>query len=351
MKFKLIIVLIAFVFSMKTYANEITFENGTFNEVLSKAKTGNKVLMIDFFTDWCKWCVELDKKVYTNPDVADFANQNQINWKIDAEKGEGIALAKKYQVSGFPTIVFVNGDGEEIDRIVGYIPAKDFLVIMKDYNAGKNTMNSLKKTLESNQKDIEANFKIGKKIADGGNMEEAKKYFEKVISLDPNNSAGWTDDAELYIAQINNKKEDIEAFVKKYPDSDLAKSAYMYLAETSLEGNDYAKADEYYKLLFAKYGKTDEEINFGYGQYMLTKMYSITKNTNAKAEDYKKGIEYANECLEFVKGSVNESSCYFYISEFYLKLGDKQKANESIDKALLIHDKKSFRDQKEKINK
>lgn len=351
MKLKSLLIIALLLLSAKVFSNEITFTNGTYAEVLAKAKAENKVIMIDFYTDWCKWCVELDNKVYTNSDVADFANAKQINWKIDAEKGEGVDLAKKFNVSGYPTVIFVDTDGEEIDRIIGYLPAKDFLVAMKDIVNGKNTTKSLQAALISNPEDVEALYRLGKKIFDTGKTDEAAGYFKKAIELDPNNKSGWIDDAELSLAQINNKKEDIEAFVKKYPDSELTKIAIMYLAELALETNDYTAGDNYYKQLISKYGSNDEEINFGYGQYLLTKIYALNKKENKSKDDYKKGIEMANECLNIVKGSVNEASCYFYLSEFYLQTGDKTKANEYIDKALKIHDRKSFRDQKGKINK
>jgi thioredoxin-related protein/predicted negative regulator of RcsB-dependent stress response len=352
MKLKLIaLLLILSAFALKAYASdEVNFTGGSYADVLAKAKAENKTVMIDFFTDWCKWCVELDKKVYTNPEVAGFANTYQINWKIDAEKGEGVDLAKKYNVSGYPTIVFVDANGDEVDRIIGYLPAKDFLALMKEFAEGK-TVTSLKKGLESNPNDIEANLRLGKRSLELGNIDDAKKYLGKVTELDPKNEKGFTDDAEIYIAQISNNIENIAAVIKKYPESNLAKQANLFLAEISMENNDYAKADEYYKNLISKYGKTDEDVSFSYGQYLITKMYALTKKADAKETDYKNGIVIANECLDYVKGSINESSCYFYMSEFYLKLGDKKSANENIDKALQIHDKKAFRDQKEKINK
>jgi thioredoxin-related protein len=352
MKIKLIaLIFVLSVFAPASYASdEVNFATGSYADVLARAKAENKIVMIDFYTDWCKWCVELDKKVYTNPEVAGFANTYQINWKIDAEKGEGVDLARKYNVSGYPTIVFVDGNGEEIDRIYGYVPAKDFLVLMKEFAAGK-TVTTLKKSLETNPDDVEANFRLGKRSVELGNMDDAKKYLGKVSEIDPKNEKGFTDDAELHLAQISGKIENIDAVIKKFPDTNLLKQAGLYIAEVSMENNDYAKADEYYKNLISKYGKTDEEISFSYGQYLITKMYALTKKAEATETDYKKGIEMANECLDYVKGSINESSCYFYISEFYFKLGDKKSANENIDRALQIHDKKAFRDQKEKINK
>ncbi len=351
MNFKSLLIIALLLISFKAFANEIQFTNGTYTEVLSKAKAESKVLMIDFYTDWCKWCVELDKKVYTNSEVADFANKNQVNWKIDAEKGEGIELAKKFQVAGYPTVVFVDGNGDEIDRIVGYLPVKDFLPAMKDFVSGKNTLKSLQATLSANANDIEANFRLGKKTLEVGNAGDAKKYLEKVVSLDSENNSGWTDDAELYLAQISGKKDDIDAFVNKYPKSDLTKQALIFLAESTMENNDYTTGDKYYDELIAKYGKNDEEVSFSYGQYLLSKIYGITKNENISKELNLKGIELANTCLVFVKGSVNEASCYYYLAMLNLNLGNKAQALDYIDKAISIFDRKSFRELKDKINK
>jgi len=351
MKIKSFFIIALLLISLRATANEIQFTKGSYSEVLAKAKAENKVLMVDFYTDWCKWCVELEKKVYTNAEVADFANKNQINWKIDAEKGEGIELAKKFKVSGYPTIVFVDANGDEIDRIVGYLPVKDFFPVMKDYVNGKNTLKSLQTTLATNPNDVEANFRLGKKLYSEGNNSEAKKYLENVIKNDPENKSGWTDDADLYLAQINGKKEDIDAFIKKYPDSELTKQALIYLAESTMENNDYATGDKYFDELITKYGKNDEEVSFSYGQFLLSRIYGITKNENISKSDNMKGIELANTCLEYVRGSINEASCYYYLSILNFNLGNKSVANEYIDKAINIFDRKTFREFKEKINK
>jgi len=47
---------------------------------------------------------------------------------------------------------------------------------------------------------------------------------------------------------------------------------------------------------------------------------------------------------------VNEASVYYYISEIYNQLGDKQNANDAIDNAIKINPTKNFRKQKDKIN-
>jgi len=87
-----------------------------------------KPILIDFYTEWCSWCKRLDKDTYANSEVADFAQQF-ICVKIDADKHP--QLAKKYNVRGFPTTVFLKPDGSVIKVVPGYMGPKDFLALLK----------------------------------------------------------------------------------------------------------------------------------------------------------------------------------------------------------------------------
>ena len=66
-------------------------------------------------------------EVFTRPEVGKKYNQGFVNVKIDAEKGEGIALAKKYQVKSYPTYLFINpADESLIDMSKSSMAAADF---------------------------------------------------------------------------------------------------------------------------------------------------------------------------------------------------------------------------------
>ena len=47
-------------------------------------------------------------------------------YKLDAEKDEGVELAKEFQVKGYPTFVMLNGEGQTVDRWIGY--AREYFV-------------------------------------------------------------------------------------------------------------------------------------------------------------------------------------------------------------------------------
>jgi thioredoxin-related protein len=338
-----------FAFTKTSTAAEINFIPGTYSEILAKAKAENKIVMIDFITDWCKWCIELDRKVYTDPEVFDYANANQINWKIDAEKGEGIELAKKYNVKGYPTIIFANSDGIEIDRIYGYYPVKDFLKMMKDYNAGINTYTSLKAEVESNPNDAAANYKFAEKMIANGEREGAEIYLTKAISLDPDNSSGYTDDAVITLAYLKEDINGLSEAINKYSSSDKIVDAHIYIASLYSSQDRPQEAETVYKNAFSLYGIDNEDLRFNYGNYLVGKAYGISKNENFDNAMLQEGILIANEAIEYVKGSVNEASANYILSEIYIRLNDKENALKSIDRSIEIYDKKSYRDQKEKI--
>jgi len=105
----------------------IQFETGTWSQVKEKAQQEKKVIFVDVYTSWCIPCKKMTNEVFILPEVGARFNKDFINYKIDAEKGEGIELAKQYKVGSYPTYLFVNPDGTLVYRSVGSMPAEKFL--------------------------------------------------------------------------------------------------------------------------------------------------------------------------------------------------------------------------------
>ncbi|MDP3451355.1 MAG: thioredoxin family protein [Bacteroidales bacterium] len=91
----------------------INFTNLPWSEAVELAKSEKRLIFIDFYTDWCGPCLTMAEEVFVLPVVYSYYNNTFINLKIDAEKGEGIALAKRYGVNLFPTYLFIDPTIEE----------------------------------------------------------------------------------------------------------------------------------------------------------------------------------------------------------------------------------------------
>ncbi|MEO6169089.1 MAG: thioredoxin fold domain-containing protein [Chitinophagales bacterium] len=108
-------------FSHDATSQNVNFDQGTWEEVLQKAKAENKYIMVDAFTTWCGPCKRMDaEKFHNNQEVADFLNTNFISFKADCEKSPTAAMAIKFKVMSYPTLLFFNPQGELISRSLGY---------------------------------------------------------------------------------------------------------------------------------------------------------------------------------------------------------------------------------------
>lgn len=63
--------------------------------------------------------------------MADYFNKNFVAFKVDCEKGEGPGIAKQYGVSGYPTLLFLDTDGNLVNKIVGATAPAAFLEKVK----------------------------------------------------------------------------------------------------------------------------------------------------------------------------------------------------------------------------
>lgn len=107
-------VLFGFVPVAEAQDNGIRFTHGSWQEIRDKAASENKLIFVDFFTEWCGPCLAMAEDVFPVMEVGNFYNGKFINVKIDAEKGEGKNLREKYKVVSYPTFLFIDPKSEEI---------------------------------------------------------------------------------------------------------------------------------------------------------------------------------------------------------------------------------------------
>ena len=132
-----IILLIALLPLFSAAQNSIDFKLLTFQEAKDLANEENKLIFLDAFTSWCAPCKWMESNVFVQPQVYEYFNANFINTKFDCEKGEGIAIAEKYQVRSFPTYLFIDGEGELVYRTQSRMEADAFLKEAENANNPK----------------------------------------------------------------------------------------------------------------------------------------------------------------------------------------------------------------------
>lgn len=107
------------------------------HERFETALMEKKPVMLDFSAEWCLPCKELNIYTFSDERVVALADSFEPLvvdlTRIDDEK---LAVKKKFDVLGVPTIILFNADGKEVDRFTGFIPAEEFLERLKKIGVG-----------------------------------------------------------------------------------------------------------------------------------------------------------------------------------------------------------------------
>ena len=96
-----------------------------------EAKANHKLLLLNFTgSDWCGWCIKLNREVFAKPEFADYAAKNLVLVELDFPRAkqltdsvrqQNVEMAEQYQIQGFPTVIVLNGDGRKVGEL-GYTP-------------------------------------------------------------------------------------------------------------------------------------------------------------------------------------------------------------------------------------
>lgn len=117
-----------------------------YEAAVDQAKAQNKYIFVDIYTDWCTWCHKLDKDVYNDPTVKQAFAKNFTLTKINAEsttehtfhgsKKSEEQIAEAWNVTGFPTLVFLDQSEKPVFAYIGYLPPERFLKLLDFVSTG-----------------------------------------------------------------------------------------------------------------------------------------------------------------------------------------------------------------------
>lgn len=242
---------------------QMNFEQGTWQEVLAKAKKENKPIFVDFYAVWCGPCKMMAKNVFTDPEVADYYNTNFISYQIDAEKEEKELVAQA-GINAYPSLFFYNPQGQVITKNIGALDAKNF----KKFGEG----------VIANMKALE-------------NLPNVKAKYDK----NPQNKQALVE--YLNLLMIAEKYSEAEPLAKKYlaetPEVELSKELPWKLIKkfvNNTEAREYKYVVANQKIFLDKYGQEFQQYLYG---LVNEKLNTAVQTKNSKALTEAKNIYYA----------------------------------------------------------
>ncbi|WP_421918820.1 thioredoxin domain-containing protein [Marinifilum sp.] len=384
---KLLLGLTALIVSANLMAQGIQFEHSTFAEALAKAKAENKLVFMDCYTTWCGPCKVLAKNVFPQPEVGDVFNEQFVNLKVDMEKGEGIELAKKYEIKAFPTLLFMDANGKVLHKVVGGTdvdgliehagiaadPSKQIETLHKKYADGERNVTFLSEYIKA----LAAAYERDKMLPIAQEF-IANTPKEELINMHAFTVIGYSKvleyGSETYQYIIDNKDQFIaaEGIGQEEFDGVLVQCVIPYLMKKAQTADSLEELNK--EIAKVKEGFNSSQLSMIEGLfistfYLLDQQYVNWYESSIKhAEELKKqdaqmaeniliqtafristSPKFADaglypKAIDLVKGLLKENAeitvGYYYLASLYKATGNKEKALSNINTFMTKHAEK-----------
>ena len=281
-------------------SSQIRFEKD-FKTALKFAQRYDKKIFIDVCTQWCGPCKMMEKKAFQDQEAGSFFRRNYFCVKVDAEKGEGIEIAEKFNVRSYPTLLFLDKNGELIHRVTGGISA-DRLV-----NEAKASMSDDMKKLNAARKEYKA-----------GNLkyEQLPEYIEMLYKVE----LDYSEPLERYFSKFKKKQL-------------LTHETYMLLSKYSKTPNDYS-----FRLIRDNYKKLSKKVDkFNLDYFMFWKYVFQTYENDRHNKTNQSLYEDMQTAGLYFEDAVREN---YNIVKNYIH--DRLKDEQTIERTTILIEKYPF---------
>ncbi len=363
--------LVSFLFintSLLAQDREIKFAHENFDAILAQAKKENKLIFMDCWATWWRPCIQMANTAFKDNTVADYYNSTFVNAKFDMEKGEGIDLKNKYNVNVFPTLLFLDGDGNVVHRSAGGRDAAGIIALGKVALNPEERFSAIKEKYEANKTDGTAVLKYLHALREAyvPYNEVSNSYFAILKEADYLKEENWqlivnfVEDYSIPVFKYLVKNKDVfsEKFGKKAVENKI-EQVYFQSQATFLRRNiDEVAYNKNKELILAEncdlakraikttdvyfYQVKQDWANFvATADELITKMnYSDASRINSFGwtafqqindnELLKKAIKWMEIAVKF-----DANAAYFdTMANLYFKTGNKEKAIQAEEKAI-----------------
>ena len=248
------------IISLTCPAQGISFFDGAWKEALEVAKKDDKIIFVDAYAKWCGPCKRMARDVFTQGKVGDFFNANFINLKIDMEEKDGRSFGQNYPVSAYPTLFFLDADGNILKKVTGGQQADPLIELAKLAIKSYDKSDQYAVKYEEGDRDIELMISYVKEL--NKVVKPSQKISNDYINSDPDISE--SDKARFLMAAVtasDSKLFDQLVGLKKQAISITSKEAFKATIESAaLKTVDKAVEFEYEELLdeaISQYAKAD----------------------------------------------------------------------------------------------
>jgi tetratricopeptide (TPR) repeat protein len=317
--------------------SEITF----LNDAVNKAKTVNKILIIEFWAPECGPCIKLKCDIFENDKNLEFLNKYFLLVQVSPVDSLYNPLFKHFKLAYQSSVIYIDSNGNEIDRSVSYDGNKDaYLNLLKEVAEGKNLYKEIFATYKKDTLDAFSNYLLAKKLLSRYQLKDAIKHYNNVLLYDSENRLGLNTECKFKIAEsellLTGNLDKMREYVKTDLKNGHIPKAYIYLINELKSKKDKISCISLCEDAYSKYPDNHEILN----------KYAWMIFTFKIKEDYKKALTMVQKAI-----SINPNIAGYYSTQawLYYEIGEKEKAIQLQKKAIELYPHPVYVEDLEKI--
>src|SRR2546426_1834595 len=180
--------------------SSITWERD-YEKAIERAGAEKKLIIADMFTDWCTLCKKMDAETFADPQLIRQMADEYVWLKLNTETEEdGERLQKEFAILTYPTVLVLDAQGEEVDRVDRFLASPQFSETVESFVSSPDSLASLRKAVQEQPNSVSALYALAERLLNRNNYTKAAPEFAKVIEIDPENHEGKTDSSHYNVA-------------------------------------------------------------------------------------------------------------------------------------------------------
>lgn len=225
-----------------------------FEEAKAQALRENKLILADFWADWCGPCIEMEKRVWSNSRIRHLSSKFVlVKVDFDVEK----TLVWQYNVEAIPAMLFLDGFGNKLSHIIGYQPPEQMEQIMQVFPQNVSGLYELLEKVETEPDNGELLMSVGDSYRQKSLYWVSNEYYSRAsktseVKKNPE-LLDWVETStglnHLQLGKQKRAMKLIKKCMKMFPDSKNRSLQLFCMIKANLELGKEKRAREYYATL------------------------------------------------------------------------------------------------------
>ncbi|MDP6935819.1 MAG: hypothetical protein QGF36_00120 [Candidatus Marinimicrobia bacterium] len=272
-----------------------------------------------------------------------FSKQNFISVKYNANDEEGHAYYEQFNCEAVPSLIYVNSEGNEVDRIIGFLPPAEYLQRIQDIRSNRYTLSDYLNRYQSGEVNADIVAGIATKYEERGDDENAREYYTILIKDYADTQSDYYQKGLFFLAGFafeSGHSMALNTFIASNPESPYVEDAYYKMLRFYKKNEDTESELSVFRDMLTQYPNDPGMLN-SYA-WRMTELEMNLEDALLKA---RRAVELSAENPQRMANIIDTEAEVLYLLKRY------DEAIETIERAIGIDPESTyFKDQKIKFD-